>query len=97
MTVYIDRYPAWLNVPRKWAGGGHLFGTDLEELHAFASSIGLKREWYQGDKKPDAFPHYDLTPNKRRAAINAGAVKVEAGHIPDGVIRRDPDQGHASR
>lgn len=87
MTVYIDQYPEWLGVPKKWEGGGHLFGTDLEELHEFAvRRLGLRREWYQGMR----FPHYDLTKNKRRAAIMWGAVSLDPGVIPDDVVRRDP-------
>lgn len=88
MTVYVDRYHSCLQVNGYWEGGGHLFGTDLEELHEFAKKIGLKREWYQGSK----FPHYDLTRGKRRLAINKGAVRVAPGLIPDGVIRHDPNQ-----
>jgi hypothetical protein len=46
----------------------HLFADepDCEELHAFARSIGLRREWFQGD-------HYDVTPPVRDRAIRAGA------------------------
>lgn len=86
MTVYIDQYPEWLGVSAKWKGGGHLFGTDLEELHAFALRIGLRREWYQDDR----FPHYDCTLRMRYRAVMAGAVRVAAGQIPEGVIRYDP-------
>lgn len=85
MTVYVDQYPEWLGVPKKWQGGGHLFGTDLEELHEFAEFIGLKREWYQGNQ----FPHYDLTRGKRSQAIRNGAEELEPGVIPPGVIRHD--------
>ena len=86
-TVYVDHYIAFLNVPKKWEGGGHLFATDLDALHAFAASLGLRREWYQGKQ----FPHYDLTKNKRDLAIRKGATVVEPGIIPDGVIRHDPN------
>ena len=41
------------------------------ELHRFAQSIGIKREWYQDNPHT---PHYDLTYGKRRQAIAAGAV-----------------------
>ena len=85
MTVYIDQYPEWLGVPAKWRGGGHLFGSDLEELHQFAADIGLQRRWFQTGKS--GFPHYDLTKNKRRQAIAAGAVEVPAGEIPEDVVR----------
>lgn len=92
MTVYIDQYPEWLGVPKKWEGGGHLFGTDLEELHQFAEDIGLKREWFQTGRS--GFPHYDLTKNKRRQALNQDAVSVPAGVIPEGVIRHEPIEGN---
>jgi hypothetical protein len=38
----------------------------VEELHAFASEIGLRREWFQGGPRP----HYDLRPSKRRLAMS---------------------------
>lgn len=87
MTVYIDHYPEWLGVPTKWIGGGHLFGTDLTELHAFAQAIGLRRSWYQGEQ----FPHYDCTKWMRQKAIHYGAIETEPGVIPENVIRHDPD------
>lgn len=87
--VYIDRYLDWMIAHKPyWLGGGHLFGTDLEELHKFAKSIGLKREWYQGKQ----FPHYDLTSRMRDKAIQKGAIRVAPGLIPEGVIRHDPSQ-----
>lgn len=89
-TVYVDYYPNWLGVPKKWEGGGHLFATDLNALHSFAKKIGLRREWYQVGAS--GFPHYDLTRSKREAALKAGAVHCEPGDIPGGVVRRDPDQ-----
>jgi hypothetical protein len=46
---------------------------DPEELHRFARRLGLRREWFQ----PDALhPHYDLTPDRRRRALEMGAVFV---------------------
>lgn len=45
---------------------------NLEELHAFADSLGLRRSWFQRG----SIPHYDLTPNKRAAAVRAGAQQV---------------------
>lgn len=45
--------------------------SSFEELHTFAEKLGLKRAWFQGD-------HYDLTPGKRRLAVNYGAIEVRA-------------------
>ena len=86
--IYVDRYPDWIVAGKpKWKDGGHLFGTDLNELHAFAEQLGLKRDWYQGKQ----FPHYDLTKNKRRMAIENGATQLAPGVIPEDVIRHDPN------
>jgi len=45
---------------------------DLERLHAFAASIGLKRSWFQEKSSP----HYDLNGSKRKLALAMGAVFV---------------------
>lgn len=52
---------------------GHLISDrSLDELHLFASKIGLKREWFQD--KPGQ-PHYDLTTARMRfKAEMSGAV-----------------------
>jgi hypothetical protein len=46
---------------------------DLEELHRFAESIGLRRAWFQNHR---VVPHYDLTPSKRAAAVRLGAIET---------------------
>ncbi len=54
----------------------HLIAAgDLEELHAFAKRLGLRREWFQGRA---SWPHYDLTPSKRAKAVALGAFEVSA-------------------
>jgi len=49
----------------------------VEELHAFASEIGLRREWFQSGSRP----HYDLRPSKRRLAVSKGAEEVDAREL----------------
>jgi hypothetical protein len=44
----------------------------VEELHAFALEIGLRRRWFQDGPRP----HYDLRPSKRRLALAKGAKEV---------------------
>ena len=44
----------------------------VEELHAFAFEIGLRRRWFQDGPRP----HYDLRPSKRRLAVTKGAKEV---------------------
>jgi hypothetical protein len=46
-----------------------------EELHAMATSIGMKRQWYQSPAKA-SFPHYDLSLTRRLLAIAKGAKEL---------------------
>lgn len=45
----------------------------LEELHAMAAGIGMKRAWFQ----PRSFPHYDVSQERRRIALGLGAVEID--------------------
>lgn len=75
MTVYVDELQRWPTKIRRLRDGAcHLTADTVEELHAFAASLGLRREWYQ----PLSSPHYDLTPAKRQRAIELGAAFVPA-------------------
>jgi hypothetical protein len=73
MAVYVD----WL-INYGWKLRGyktpscHLTADSLDELHAFALQIGMKREWFQ----LGSLPHYDLTPQRRKAAVDFGAVEL---------------------
>lgn len=70
MSVYVDRLrPVPTSRAWRWPEAAHLLADSVEELHAFAESIGLLREWYQ----PRSFPHYDLAPSRWRRAVKAGA------------------------
>jgi len=51
----------------------HMFGDTIEELHAFAEKLGIKRIWFQ----PKSWPHYDVSLSKRAMAITLGAKKVD--------------------
>ena len=78
MTVYVDDWRQRARVGRITARWSHLTvgpGDDLEELHAFAAGIGLRRSWFQDKPWPRA--HYDVTDSKRQQAIAAaGAVQL---------------------
>jgi hypothetical protein len=92
VSVYVDDAFVGFAARDKWAGGGHMQADSLDELHAFAASIGLKREWFQTrEGRPDK-DHYDLTASKRDAAILAGAIP-EA--VEDGAVRRRTLREHA--
>lgn len=47
--------------------GVHLISdTSLEELHAYAASVGIKRCWYHSGS---SWPHYDIPKRKRGASF----------------------------
>lgn len=50
----------------------HMWSENLDALHAMAHKIGMRREWFQD--RP-GFPHYDLVPSRRKAAVKLGAVQ----------------------
>lgn len=84
MTVYVDRLfqmtPKTKEAQKHGNFWCHLFtdSDDLTELHSMAEKIGLKRSYFQNpDRKAYKFPHYDLTPAKRKLAINNGAVEID--------------------
>lgn len=70
MTVYVDN----AFIPMGRFKMCHMSADNLEELHAFALSIGLKREWFQ-DKR---IPHYDISISKRLLAISKGAKSISS-------------------
>lgn len=72
MTVYVDEIRKHPTGPLCFRDGAcHMLADSLDELHAMASTIGLKRAWFQDHPR---HPHYDLTAAKRSAALKAGAV-----------------------
>jgi DNA polymerase-1 len=88
--IVVDPLIAWSHAPapgaEKHFGNGkqscHLciFGGEAEELHTFAQRIGLRRSWAQVPPKASHL-HYDLTPSKRREAIEEGALSVTREEI----------------
>lgn len=73
MSVYIDNEMSCLPKGRyRWNTVTHLFADTLDELHAFAAKIGMRREWFQ--HKPGGLPHYDLNDTRRQMAFSHGAI-----------------------
>ena len=77
MTVYVDDMLMQASVPNgrvthhsRWS---HLMADSIEELVAFAKSIGLKESWLQ---MKSSGVHFDVTEPKRFKAIQRGAVEV---------------------
>ena len=75
MAIFVDtlleahQNPKWF-----YRQSCHMYSDDVEELHKFAQSIGLKRSWFQNHPR---LPHYDLTANKRKQAVKNGAKEVD--------------------
>jgi hypothetical protein len=62
-----------------------MYADSLEELHAMATSIGMRREWFQD--RPD-LPHYDLVPARRARAVALGAIEHERWQLVEFMRRR---------
>lgn len=56
----------------------HMWSTENEEdLHAFAKKINVKKSWFHVSTGISGkFPHYDLTPTQRQAALEQGAESM---------------------
>ncbi len=69
MAVYVDKL-----VDYSWRHGPscHLIGDSVEELIEFAVRLGMREEWFQ----PRSSPHFDLTAEGRRIAIENGAIEL---------------------
>lgn len=74
MAVYVD------NVRVKWRGRlwCHLLADSIEELHAFAKQLGLRRNWFQ---HAASYPHYDVTLEVRQIALSIGAIEGSRADI----------------
>lgn len=63
---------------------GHLVSdTSIEELHAFAEGLGLRREWFQRA----SIPHYDVTGERHTLALEKGAVLVSSRELVRRAVR----------
>lgn len=75
MSCYVDRLrPFGWRIRGRKTESCHLLADTLDELHAMAAAIGLKRAWFQ-DKRSGK--HYDLAPSKRAAAVALGAIELD--------------------
>lgn len=67
MSIYVDNS----RVPFKGKIWCHLMADTLEELHSFASTIGVKKCWFHSSA---SYPHYDITIEKKLLALKYGAA-----------------------
>ena len=90
MALYVDD-AIWRWQGLQWA---HLLADDIDELHRFASALGINLLSYQGPPRT-SIPHYDLTAYERCRAVARGAIACSRDEIV-AVLRRsrsanDPD------
>ena len=72
--IYVDTLMPCLRNPKwRYNYSCHLFADNIDDLHIFAESLGLKKAWFQDDYR---LPHYDLTKSKRIQAVKMGASEV---------------------
>ncbi|MDX2029647.1 MAG: DUF4031 domain-containing protein [Blastocatellia bacterium] len=86
MAILIDSFYNGARGPlRFWYRRcGHLVSdASLDELHDFAASLGLRREWFQAK----SIPHYDLTGEVYDRAIASGALLVSSREIVRRAVR----------
>lgn len=99
MTAYVDDALIPARVGRFDSRWSHLIADTQEELHAFATSIGLRRSWFQPGRplagRPSELWHYDVTENKRLQAIRAGAVPVSSRELVE-ITRARVEQQRAA-
>lgn len=68
----------------------HMIADTLEELHAMADKIGMRRAWFQNE----GTPHYDICQAKRAHAIHHGAIEADRKKIVE-LIRMWRAKGNA--
>lgn len=86
MAVYIDDAHISARVGRHNTHWCHLSADTQEELHTFAESIGLKRAWFQSERMLTW--HYDVTANKRKQAVAAGAIECTSRQMARWMFNR---------
>lgn len=62
----------------------HMIADTLDELHAMADRIGIRRKWFQSQSST---PHYDICKAKRALAVKAGAVECGLHEFVDHMRR----------
>lgn len=67
----------------------HMLADTVDELHAMADRIGLKREWFQDPAKDTNVrtPHYDVCQAMKAKALAAGAVECDRKKVVE-IIRK---------
>ncbi len=69
-----------------YTDGIHLIGESIDEIHAFAKSIGLKKCWFH-HRVDRLRPHYDLVNKKRLPLIDSHGEKFSDKAIRYGALK----------
>ena len=89
MAVYVDD----ASIPAEVRNGSrmhrsrwsHLTADTPDELHEFAATLGLRREWFQPGQPAGGTPsplwHYDVTSHKRAQALAMGAISMPSREL----------------
>jgi Protein of unknown function (DUF4031) len=72
VAVYVDE-ALWEHRGRMWC---HITADSVEELHAFASRLGIPRRAFQSRPGRPWVDHYDLPEEYRGQAVARGAVPL---------------------
>jgi hypothetical protein len=75
VAVLVDPLREYPHTPLPFREWCHMVSdASFEELHAFASRLGIPRHRFQGD-------HYDLPPHVRARAVALGALEVSTREL----------------
>lgn len=85
MTIYVDKLRS-TSTTGKWRyrKSCHMFmdpSEDISDLIRFGMEIGMRPSWLHNA----IMPHFDLTENKRRAAVSKGAIEVDRYRTNDAI------------
>lgn len=84
MGVYVDQ-PIYERDGFRWC---HLTADSVEELHAFAATLGLKRSRFQTKPGRPWVDHYDITETTRCEAVALGAIEISFREMGARIARK---------
>ena len=74
--IYVD--PAVFQKPKGRKSYGHMVGSTVLELKAFAESIGVKPHFWHSK---GTLSHFDITLEQHQIAIQKGALEVSSKEL----------------
>ncbi len=86
MPVYVDQPLFRLGRMRTC----HMWADDVDDLHAMAGRLGLRRSWFQAPPAA-SWEHYDVCLSRRATAIASGAVETDRYGALEWAARRSGD------